>query len=335
MMEDMKPDSLIVKRIIIALKTPQATNIPQNGEVILKIRQNSCLPASTPLAKSKSAATASLHKIKRIASVKALKRVTNVGIKYFINVIRSSVSSHINLKLTYFQIILFFTFSATAFANNEFTFNPNKKIETLIAANELNRIQITNNEIIEVIGDESKYILHWSSDWRNLFVKPKVEVGETFELSLIMPSGVVQDIRFIVGDITPQTIFINSELSSTRIPRAGTLIPLSNPYLKSEIASMMQAMMIGVKGKYYIIDAKRILQQNEQMLITQIVAYRYRDLSGAVLFVKNLTSKPINLSESDFKYLFKNTYAINLSSALIKPRASTQIFLITIEAPND
>src|SRR5271170_5254135 len=107
-------------------------------------------------------------------------------------------------KLSLWIKLLLIFFACSAYASTEFKYSGDKKIETVIAANELNRIGVVGGEIIEVIGDENKYALYWSGDWRNLFIKPKVEVGEIIELSLIMPQGGVQDIRFTVGDTAAQ-----------------------------------------------------------------------------------------------------------------------------------
>jgi len=238
-------------------------------------------------------------------------------------------------KLFLWMKLLLIFFTCPAYASSEFKYSGDKKIETVIAANELNRIFVSGGEIIEVIGDENKYALYWSGDWRNLFIKPKVAVGEIIELSLIMPQGGAQDIRFTVGDTSAQTIFINlgSELKSSLSGKGFTTF--ANPQLKSEITSMMRAMIEGEKGKYYVTGLKRTLKQNKQQLITQNTAYRYRNLSGAVLSVKNLTSKPLELLETDFSNLFKSTVAINLGSCVIKPRATMQVFIITRETRHD
>jgi len=238
-------------------------------------------------------------------------------------------------KLSLWVKLLLIFFACPAYASTEFKYSGDKKIETVIAANELNRIGVVGGEIIEVIGDENKYALYWSGDWRNLFIKPKAEVGEIIELSLIMPQGGAQDIRFTVGDTAAQTIFINlgSEPRSSLSGKGFT--PLANPQLKPAIAAMMRAMIEGEKGKYYVVGSKRTLQQTKEQLISQNVSYRYRDLSGAVLLVKNLTSKSLDLLESDFKNLFKSTVAINLGSCVIKPRATVQVFIITRETRHD
>lgn len=314
-----------------ALKVRKATNTPQYGEVTLKSRQNSCLNAAIPSVKSKPTAIAPEQLINKTDII----RVINRGMEHFIRVVVNYVSRHLNLRFWYFQIILFFTFSATTFASSEFGFNPKKRIETVIAANELNRIGVLGGEIVEVIGDENKYALYWSGDFRHLFIKPKVEAGETIELSLIIPQGNAQDIRFTVGDTAARTIFINvgSEITSS-IPSSGVR-PSTNPQLKSEIAGMMRVMIENEKGKYYVTNVKRTLKQSKQMLVTQALSYRYRNLSGGVLSVKNLTSKPLNLFESDFSNLFKNTVAINFESNVIKPRGTIRVFIVTKEGEHD
>lgn len=206
-------------------------------------------------------------------------------------------------------------------ASTTYKFLPNSKIEAQIAADELNRIEIKDGNIMEVIGDEGKYSLYWSSDWRNLFIKPKISPGETFELSLIFFGGLAQDLRFTVGDTTAKTITVdmNSELRPL----------ISSCTLQTEIASMMRAMFEGVKSKYYVKDNKRLLKETLELEVTQIKTYRYKALNGAVVQLKNLSKKPVNLKEEDFKDLFKDTLAINLRSTVIAPKTGTTVFVVT------
>ena len=233
-------------------------------------------------------------------------------------ILNSSLSSLLTL-------LIFLFVCKDVIASTEFSYSKDKKIETVIAFGELNRIQINNGEITEVIGDENKYALYWSGDWRHLFIKPKVEVGEVIELTIIAAHGDAQDIRFTVGDLSAQTILINMGESSTAQRVA----------LKPEISKMMRAMIEGKKGKYYIINSKRILQKTKERHITQDIAYRFGDLSGAILSVKNHTTKALKLNESDFKNLFKNAVAINVSSSVIKRGELAKVFIITRDGHDD
>ena len=253
--------------------------------------------------------------------------------KSLVEILKSK--SYLAVKLLLSVKLLLITFACSVCASTEFKYSGNKKIETVIAANELNRIFVSGGEVIEVVGDENKYALYWSGDFRNLFIKPKIEVGETIELSLIITQGGAQDVRFTVGDCGAQTIFINlGNKYNTSLPESG-ITSRTNPQLKSEIAGMMRAMIENEKGKYYVTNVKRTLQQTKERLITQGSSYRYRDLSGGCLSVKNLTAKPSNLRESDFSNLFKNTVAINFESNVIKPGGTLRAFIVTKEGEHD
>lgn len=250
--------------------------------------------------------------------------------------------SYLAVKLLLSVNLLLITFVCSVCASTEFKYSGNKKIETVIAANELNRIFVSGGEVIEVVGDENKYALYWSGDFRNLFIKPKIEVGETIELSLIIPQGGAQDIRFTVGDCRAQTIFINlGNKYNASLPSGIT--SRTNPQLKSEIAGMMRAMINGegCSCRYYVQELKRTIKKSKTVQITQEASYRYRNLSGAVLLIKNLTSKPLNLDEADFSNIFKNTVAINLGGGnsqtmrVIKPRGAARVFIITKEGEHD
>lgn len=238
------------------------------------------------------------------------------------------------LKLILCLIIAFTMLSCLkveqAIAENELALNLKNRIEGFIGAGGVNRIQVIGSEIMEVVGDESKYSLYWSNDWRNLFITPKTEIGETVDISLILVGGQAQDMRLTVGDVTAQTIFLQSNNSvTTSSTSTSSSQVLFSKQLKLEIASMMRAMIEDVKNKYYVNILKRSIKQNKEILITQSKSYRYKDLSGAVLSIKNLTSKAIALEEECVSSLFKGVIAINLPVNLLPARSKVSAFIIT------
>lgn len=232
---------------------------------------------------------------------------------------------------------------------NEFSFNTKQKIEAVIGAGQLNRIQINGGQLIEVVGDESKYTIQRSSDWQNLFIAPKVEVGETVEISLVLAGNLVQDIRFTVGDVTAQTIFINVGGPNSRSNKPGVLSAntlagsvdtihcdiLKDNILKAEISQMIRAMIEDIKDKYYVTKNIRVIPNNNAMRILQLKAYRYQDLSGAVLEVKNNSRNVIELREQDFKGFFKGVVAINIGNTQLVPRSYSKVFIVTKDVPNN
>lgn len=218
-------------------------------------------------------------------------------------------------------------------ASTQFAFSPTQVIQTAIAYGQVNRIQVTSGEIIEVVGDENQYQLYWSGDYRNLFIAPRAPAGETIELSLVLAGGRVQDMRFTVVKTAAQTIFINtSEGGASPSPDLSNGITSLLPNaLKREISAMMRAMIASkdMNGKYYIIDAKRTVLKNGQMTINQTSAYRYLDLNGAILSVQNTSGKLLKLSKEDFKSIFRDTVAISIEAGSLKPRAKSRVFVIT------
>lgn len=242
---------------------------------------------------------------------------------------------YLSFILPLWTILVLIVLPWQAYGASQFNYSGDDRIEASIAASSLNRIGVVGGEIVEVIGDENKYAIYWSSDWRNLFIKPKVEVGETISLSLIMPGGFAQDIRFTVLDMASQTILLNLHNKGIRSSLTTNKIVPFNQKLKSEMVLMMRAMIEGVQGKYYVMEAESTLRKTKQQLLKQIRWYRYGDLSGAVLLVKNLSSKPLLLLESDFSNLFTNTIAINLGSSALATGASTKAFIITKEVAYD
>jgi hypothetical protein len=230
-------------------------------------------------------------------------------------------------------MFLFLSPALTAMSSTQFTFSPTQVIQTAIAYGQVNRIQVTSGEIMEVVGDENQYQLYWSGDYRNLFIAPKVEVGKTIELSLVLAGGMVQDIRFTVVKTAAQTIFINTNEGGTHLSpdssnKNASLLPKA---LKLEIPAMVRAMAASksMAGKYYVINANRMVFGNSQMNINQTQAYRYLDLSGAVLIVQNTSGKLLKLSKEDFKSIFKDSVAISIETTSLKPRARSRVFVIT------
>ena len=249
---------------------------------------------------------------------------------------------HLLLTLTLLSGIAISTLPSITLGDDlvakEYSITPNKRIEAVIAGGELNRIYTGSLEIMEIVGDESKYSLHWSSDYRNFFIFPKVEVGEIIEISLVTSGGITQDIRFTVGDCSARSIFLSKGIDNAK---NSSNFPYESEYqdqtnlnhnLKYEIDAMIRSMQIEDEGKYYVLDNKRIISHDKQLLIKQEKSYRWKNINGAVLTLKNKTRKIVSLSEEDIKSKFANVVAANLYQKELSPRGSTKMLVITKEA---
>jgi hypothetical protein len=212
-----------------------------------------------------------------------------------------------------------------------------QRIEAVLGAGVVNRVRVQFGELMEVVGNEQQYLLDWSTDYRNLFITPKLPVGENIEVSLLMAGGIVQDMRFTVGDCSAQTVLLKgaSDKQEAAYDKIIDHSVLFNPQLTKEVAAMMRAMIENTQGKYYVSHGKRALASRQDTQITQIQSYRYQDLSGAVLEVVNLSRQPVELEESYFKDLFKGVIAINISAKSLPKGGRALVRLISKDGDNE
>ncbi|MEM6338605.1 MAG: type-F conjugative transfer system secretin TraK [Pseudomonadota bacterium] len=254
----------------------------------------------------------------------------------------SRVLLHIktNILLNIIAIIMsciITSFSTSSFANEfrdtssqTYQINPKKKIATVIGAGLLNRIHIDFATIMEVVGDESKYSIHWSGDYRNLFIFPKVEAGETIEISFIMSGGIAQDFIFTVGDCPSRSIILQgADFTQKANSNSAKPSAIASREIQSEINQMLRAMRVGTKDKYYVRDTKRNISKTPKLLIKQTKSYRYKNLSGAVLLVQNRSKKPVKIEQADIQRIFHNGVAVYMNQRMILPKKSLQILVVT------
>ena len=210
------------------------------------------------------------------------------------------------------SISLLFCFGSCAIVSasasaSEFTLNPKKTIEALLAFGKMNRIKLEGGlELLDVVGDESKYKLYRSSDSSNIFVVPTLPVGEILQMSFVMVGGQAQDVRFTISDATSNTIFIGTDLAQRKLELQMEF--------SLKVDQMLEAMTDGRRDKYYVIDhdleplvalGEKGLSGRNQLDIYKLKTYKMKELTGLVLLVKNNTKTAIQLGVSDFKGIFK------------------------------
>lgn len=214
-----------------------------------------------------------------------------------------------------FRIIVFYLIILPTFViAQEFTYS-GEKIKTEIS-NAKNRISM-NLAIAQIVGDESQYNIILDKKNKNIFLTPKVEIGESLELSLIDLSGHVVDLELTVKAIESQLIKIN--------PRN---IVAQNT--DTEPLQMMRAMLSNKGDKYFVTEMQRNLGTINGLDILQIKSYKYGQWVGAELLVTNSLKKPVILTESDFSSLFASV-AINIQKLLLSPKAKARVIIITVE----
>jgi hypothetical protein len=87
-------------------------------------------------------------------------------------------------------------------------YTPHYRINTYIGLKSQNRINFGNYGIKEIIGDESRYQLVHDSMGNNIFILPKVAIGEIIDITIVSNSNKVQDLSLKIIDDFGQTIII-------------------------------------------------------------------------------------------------------------------------------
>lgn len=177
--------------------------------------------------------------------------------------------------------------------------NQEERLRVDIGKNGLNRITMKPWRIVQVTGDDTKYRLIHDDDGRNIYLMPKVGVGELIEVSLRNDFGEVQDLELKVSNIKGQSIVIQSKRKE------------QDKDIKQEVFAMMKAMMRGHDGKYFVEKKQRNIKNKYGVVITQIKSYRYGDLSGGIFELSSNGTKNA-ISRQGFIDLFEGSKALAL-----------------------
>ncbi|RYE27413.1 MAG: hypothetical protein EOP45_01280 [Sphingobacteriaceae bacterium] len=238
------------------------------------------------------------------------------------------------LRLSKIQLLSCVLFSGITVASSSslaeiITFTSDKgKLNAKIAANKINRIELSKNPVSQIIGDESQYSVLTDEIGKNIFFVSKVPAGEKIELSLVDTTGAVVDLSMQVANIGGQVIKIGEDTYQYPHQAIGqaSMARKSN----REIAAMLKCMIKDEADKYYKIITKRKLASSIFGLdITQDRLYRFGDLEGARLQVINRgVREGITFTEANFKNLFEGMLLVNIDQKYLKIGKSSYVYVI-------
>jgi len=190
-----------------------------------------------------------------------------------------------------------------------------------IASGGINRIHFDKARITKIIGDTSKYEAVVADNNCDLFLTSSIPASGTIDLTLLLGAGKAIDLRLHVLDLLrPQLINIDVSDESRK-----------RDVKNCEIKEMIEKMAANERGKYFVQkkDRKVEVAGHPDLILTQVVSYRYGKLSGAgfTYKVKKSHRNNQNITEQvtleTFKGIFKDTVAIgmrNSGSAGDEPR---------------
>ncbi len=223
-----------------------------------------------------------------------------------------------------------------SFASNIYQFKQDKRIKAQITNLDMTRIEFGKYGIAAVIGDENKYDFLHDDNGSNIFIKPKLAVGDSFSISLISHGGLVQDLDLTVKEKEAETIIIRTVCDE-----------LDEKLKDKEIADILKAMQKGQRKKYYVREVNnrldiKLLDKNltkqllgirgsKKIIITEKQIYRFGNITGVLLEFKNNANKQLKLKSKYFKKIFEHTVAISLETKILPAKASTKILIVCRE----
>lgn len=189
-----------------------------------------------------------------------------------------------------------------------------------ISSREINRINLQDEQIQEVIGDISKYNMITCQQKKNLFINLRQKNCSEQKITLIMTSGRVQDIVLVPKDITGQTITL-------RFGKSGST---RSDTTRSEVTKMLRAMKAGNCDNYYVIDVDELITSKKALFeVRKRKLYRRGDFTGVVLEVTNNSEEAMQISPEDFLASFKGVVASGTSCRVIAQGQTIRVFVIT------
>lgn len=207
-----------------------------------------------------------------------------------------------------------------------------------IAADKVNRLSFAPLVVKSLWGEGSKYKAVLSDSGRELFISPQVAVGESVELA-----AELADCRII-------DLILTSKAAATRqIVHIGLNGAIESRLAaeRIEAAAMIKAMRQGVMGKYYVladreevaVELSRIISGYEEKEIgkrqkwakinaVQEEVYRFGNLQGVVLVLRNIGSIAVKIEAEKLGSMFENCIAVSIEQDSLAKGQTSRAYLV-------
>lgn len=101
-------------------------------------------------------------------------------------------------------------FVSTAFAETQnYSVEPNKRVDVVVAEHGLNRIVVSNDRILKIVGDGELYGLEGDANHGFVFFKSKVVAPKTIPITILTEKNKVLDVNIFVEVLQePKTVIL-------------------------------------------------------------------------------------------------------------------------------
>lgn len=229
--------------------------------------------------------------------------------------------------------------STTAQAAILITLDDRETIEASISQQDLTRITVENDRIVDVFGMTGEYALEADETRGQIFIRPlgvRFLSGGTglkpIHLTLTTEEGHTQDLRLIPKDQPPEALILKADDEEEKL----THLSIS----REEVESLIQASReerIPLGYKLMPRDLKTL--KGPYMLLKEL---RGEKLCCLTFDVKNQTKTPLTLSEPEFAETYtskimglqrEKLIALFMPKKILQPGEGTVVYVVTRTIP--
>jgi len=197
----------------------------------------------------------------------------------------------------------------------------NQKVNAEVGVNELNRILIENDRIVQAFGVAGKFTIETEDQTGQIFITPN-NTGQMY-LNLFTEKGHTIDLALISSQISPQTILL--KLKSLNKPVVNVNYSSAN---QNQVIELITAMASGKTYKGFTTEYEQAVVKNSKDLKIQVIAkYVGSDLLGEIYTLTNQTKQPLTVTEKDF-LLEPTILAIALENKELLPKGVVKLFIV-------
>lgn len=212
--------------------------------------------------------------------------------------------------------ILFFN---EVFANSYWV-ESDMRLHASIALNQLNRIQVFEDRISQVFGNEESFTVETDTENGQIFIKAKDQ--KPIFLTLVTENGASIDLALNPIETEAQTLV----LKTTPLPQQQRLPTKTEPLTK-RILDLMAAMNADTTIDGFIRLKASKEEQLEFLSLELQSIYEGEGINGELWLVKNRGHKTQYLTEKQFA-TEPGILALALKTDVLKPNASTTLLKV-------
>jgi len=208
------------------------------------------------------------------------------------------------------------------------TLNETERLQAEISSEATNRLQVANDRIVNIFGDEGTFVTQNDEHSGQIFIKASAENGDKpLSLTLTTENGLTQDLSLIPSAIEASTVIlkVNAKPMNDQSPTETLLGPFTRH--QSRTASLIQVMKQAVSGELPTQKESSVPARKQAGFSLQYQAtYMADDLK-----VQHWTLQ--NTGKNGEEVLEKNVYAQNdlalsIQKTLLKPGEKTDLYIL-------